>query len=273
MTYDIDLSFAQTEENTQQYPAIQADNYQPKLKDSIKLCLNDKSYSLLTDDAITKLKSTAYETEFGGNVTTVFSLPESARWIVLFKPQTFAYQKSSNEYLRIEKGTKFKENGLVSACKLHLCCVVDGDLILDRDGNPQVFTFNLKSLKTQIVDKMGSDKSGTLVGYNETIKKAVKSNGWLLHLFSLSLTAYPDKFVSKINGESSVACNFKMEDPKPLTKPQQKAINDLITTNKELRESFKDPYGINRQKQPEQSTINPQDAIADLYPDDGSILF
>lgn len=244
MTYTINLDYAQQDTQSQLYPAFQADNYQPKLRDKVSICLNEESVGTLSGNAVTLLDLTVLEAEFKSGITNVFGIRGDLRVMPLAMPQSFCFHKETSRYGRIEAGKKFKENGLVSAAKIHFCAAVGNELIIDDEGNPQVFTLNLKSSKTQLIKGTKATKGdGSLFGWNEQIKADHKAKGWLLHMFGFKLTAKPQQFTSSVTGDSSVGIVFELSDPQPIAPQHQKAIFDKLQ-DETLKENIKNPYKL-----------------------------
>lgn len=243
MTFTLDLSYAQPDTQSQLYPALQADNYQPKLKDKVSICLSEDSFLLLSEDTKNLLEFELLEAEFKGQPTDVFK-PKEIRLIPLAMPLSFCFHKESQRYRIIAAGVGFKGNGLVSASKIHFCAVSDKSLLLDDDGQPQIFTLNLKSSKTQLIKPMKPVKGdGSLFSWNEQMKSEYKAKGWLLHLFGFKLSAKPQTFTSASSGESSVGIIFELTDPQPIAPEHQKLVTERLQ-DPILKESIKNPYKI-----------------------------
>jgi hypothetical protein len=244
MTFTLNLDYSQPDTKAQLYPALQADNYQPKAKDKISICLNEESFMILSDRAKELLEFTVIEAEFKNGSTNIFQVNADLRVMPLAMPNAFCYHRPTERYRTIASGVTFKENGLVSASRIHFCASVGGELLLAEDGNPQVFTLNLKSMKTQLIRTQKPVKGdGSLYSWNEEMKAAYKGRGWLLHMFGFKLSAKPEKFVSRDSGDSSMGIMFELQDPQIIASEHQKLIHEELQSPV-LKESIKNPYKL-----------------------------
>lgn len=244
MTFTINLDYSQPDVQAQLYPAFQADNYQPKLKDKINICLNEESFLILSERTKELLDISLLEAEFKSGVTNVFQINADVRVMPLAMPNNFCFNKEASRYQAIAAGVKFKENGLVSASRIHFCAIVGDELLLAEDGNPQIFTLNLKSSKTQLCKPQKPAKGdGSLFSWNEEMKSQYKGRGWLLHMFGFKLGAKPQQFTSSISGDSSVGIIFELNAPAPIAPAHQKLVFDCLQ-DEVLKESIKNPYKL-----------------------------
>jgi hypothetical protein len=248
MTYAITSEYAQADTVTQLYPALQADNYQPKLKDKISICFNEESFNLLSLEAQSSLELSIIEAEFKSGTTNLFQIGADVRLMPLAMPLAFCFNKVTSQYSTIQAGVKFKENNIISAAKVHFCIIVNGVILMDEDEQPQVVTLNLKSLKTQLVKSRTPKKAdGSLWGWNEELKSQHNVRGWILHMFGFKLTAEPHKFVSAVSDDSSVGTIFKLSDPQVISPENQKLVFNRIQDTI-LKGNIINPYKLNRQQ-------------------------
>ncbi len=90
----------------QQFPAIQADNYQPRsLDEQIDFCISEESYQLMEDS------SPLFNTEiikcyFGRESVMMHKIISPVRWVFLTMPKIFLIDKKSKKikFLTLKKG-------------------------------------------------------------------------------------------------------------------------------------------------------------------------
>lgn len=241
-------------DDVQRYPALQADNYQPSnAKQQINLCLSTESVSILPETVLVPLGLEPGTADFGESEVEIGILPTAVRWVLLAPPKMFATDKATKEIFRIQKGQKLKDLGRVTLSRLLLAAVVEGIVLCDDAGLPQIFTLNLKSSKTALVGS-GRDAdcgmarnngNSTVFGLNKALCDHYKlKNTWLTHLVSVSLKAVPEKFKSSTSGDASWGIRFLLDGgAKPLSEDQQKVIFDLITTE-DFKALAEDPFRL-----------------------------
>lgn len=229
----------------QAFPAIQANDYQPKnTKVEIKMGLSEESLNLLDSSAVELLAPTPEQVFYGESEVSFFAFSPEVRWVIVGRPSLFVLDKESGEYSQLERGMKLAGTKKVTVSKLFLCCVCNGELILNAEGNPQIFTLNLKSSKTTLIGNYKSQPGdGTIASLNTGLAKHYQAKGWLTHLVSVGIKAIPEKFTSK-TGDSTVGIKFVLEaGAKPLTEQQQQIMFELAR-DPETIEMIKDPFGL-----------------------------
>ena len=266
--YALNSAYVQEmEEGGAQYPSIMADNYEPsKLKDKVFLGFPENSWDMLCESAQLQLAGVVSgqglgllpeslaavmaaivcEGEFATSHEVFTIVPATnVRWIVLGKPGLFAVDKEGN-YSRLIKGEKLKSAGKNTIARLYLAAITGDKLVADEDGEPQIFTLNLKSTKTKLIGKP-TDKpgSGTLSALNNGLQKHYKTKGWLGGLVSVEINAVTHKFDYTDGGaaKSSIGVMFTLgEGAKIIPEDCQKAIFDRI--DDDLKATMKDPFGV-----------------------------
>jgi hypothetical protein len=246
----INTKFAiQVEGEGQMFPVLQADCYLPRsMGEEISIGLGEDSFDMLSKDARSRLDVASSVATFGDDEVLFFSLPSELRVVVLGKPKLFVVNKDTNKYGNLTAGMVLAGTKNVTIAKMFMLLLdKNGDFVLNSEGNPQVFTLNLKSTKTALI---GNSKSkpgdGTLTSLNNALCKHYKTKGSLLHLVSLNLVAKPHRFTSASNAkDSSLGIMFAIQSNKVLPDAMQElAFN--VATDKTLLRVMADPFGVNR---------------------------
>lgn len=239
-----DYAIAATQE--QKYPALQADNYQPRnTKETINLCMAEQSVELLSSDTITALNFKPHAASFGEEEVTVFVPQADIGWSILSMPRLYLYDKETKQYSNLPAGIKLAGTKKVTAAKVFMCATVGGNLLLDNEGKPQVFTLNLKSSKTRLLKaQVPSPDDRTLYSLNAGLSKQHGVKGWIAHLATVDLYAVPEKFTSSVSGDTSLGVMFTLGTKIELLNPgNQRAVFDRIQ-DPDLQADMKDPYGL-----------------------------
>jgi len=232
------------------FPAIQASNYRPSLSESLSLVLTETFYDLLSEESRERLNAKTILCDYGGGDVLGFELPQHIRWVILNRPRLFAEHRETGVISQLVKGEKLAETGKRTISKLFLAAVLDDDLLLDSDGNPQVFTLRLTSNKTNLLGgKNNSKEEKTIFNLNEALNQRLgRKAEWLVPLVSVSLVAEPRKFASSF-GKSSVGVMFALKgDAKFLSPHQQQQIFDLISTD-EFKKLSNNPFESSERRQ------------------------
>lgn len=238
--------YALPDTQQQKYPAFQADDYQPKsLKSKINICLAESSVELLSPESIEQLNLEIKPVTFGENEANVFVPRSTVEFVFLGLPRLFLYDKETQRYEALTSGTKLAGTKKVTAAKLFMCVAIAGELLLDNDAQPQVFTLNLKSSKTSLLKaKFPSAGDGTLHSLNAALTKHYHLKGWITHLASVKLHAMPEKFTSSVSGDSSLGIKFALDGTAtPLSEPNQKAMFELLQ-HPDLLADLQNPYKL-----------------------------
>jgi hypothetical protein len=234
------------------YPAIQATNYRPlSLKDKIQLCIAESSYEKMDDAALTSLSEhgemgvAVFDRE--GTETSRIKLGAGIRFVALGIPSIFFLNKEENTILpRDTKVTLGKGSGIVTVTRLPLLVVLpDGNLLLNIDGEPQIFTLKLKSSKTMLVTGNRKDKEfKCLRDVQKGLQKhyRLSSRQGCLHLASLSIVAKPSMFSD--GKDSSLGVLFALSGgAKELDREKVLPIVQLMQ-QPETMQLLKDPFGL-----------------------------
>jgi hypothetical protein len=250
MTITINAEYAIASNDQQKYPALQADNYQPRnIKETINICLSEQSVELLSPETITKMDFKVSEVTFGDDDVNVFIPQAEIGWCILAMPRPYLFDKETSQYSKLQAGVKLAGTKKVTAAKVFMCGIIDGQLLLDTNGIPQVFTLNLKSSKTRLlkaITPQPDDK--TIYSLNTWLNKTYKVKGWVAHLASVDLWAVPEKFTSSVTGDSSLGIYFTLGTKiELLSDANQKLIFDRLQ-DPELKSDISDPYGLASQQ-------------------------
>jgi hypothetical protein len=159
----------------------------------------------------------------------------------------YAMDKETKEVHPLQKGQKLKTLNRVTAARLLLAMVIGDEVVLDNDGNPQIFTLKLTSTKTSLI---GGDRdavgASTIHSLNKSLAEYFKvKRQWLTHLVSVNIKVSPQKFTSSENGKSSVGVMFSLDGgAKALSPDNQKVLFDLVSSE-DFKELAADPFHLN----------------------------
>ena len=246
----------------QAYPALQVNNYKPRTKDEeISFCLSESSLDLINPNS-NLLETKITNCIYGREEVLMHEIVSDVRWVFLNIPRIFIQDKTTKEISFPQKGVKLFGTNKVTVAKCFLACLVGDELILDIEGEPQIFTLKLTSSKTQLIGyQNSSDKS--ILSLNREIQKHFKTKDNLVHLVSVNLEAKPKEFVSNHTGDSSLGVLYKLSgNAKVLNPQQQQQIFDLVNSE-EIQSLFDDPFGLKQS-----STHNEE-----IYSNDSDIDF
>lgn len=233
------------------YPSLQMSQYKSiGLADKLSLVLSPESLELmdLTKAASLDLmpKTCIYFDKNDDRLDIeMFEITADVRWVVLCKPKVLVVEKATGKIRPIAAGDNFVEMGLKTISKLFLCAVVEGNLILDKEDNPQIFTLKLQGLKTALIEDNKNKETKSIVSLNTGLCKhyGVK-NAWLTHLVSVGLEVYTYTF--KGDKGASVGGNFRLVgDAKVLSATEQKKAFQLANSE-DFQAIADDPFGLAR---------------------------
>lgn len=252
------------------YPWIQANIYQPRsLNEEINLVIPDDAFNMLRSGDQERLGAAATEISFGTESSLAFTFGPDVRWVILDYPRTFRLNKATKDVSYIQRGEKFGTT-YKAVSRVLLACLAKGDLVLDEDGNPQIFLLKLTGLKTNWIN--GKGKERTIRSLNEGLCKHWKagSRKWLGHLVSVDLCVKPKLFEGANDSSMGVMFGFSDSGAKPLTDAQQKLCFELRNTS-EFQDFSKNPFGIGAERS-SQSNRGDDDGTppADYYQDPGT---
>lgn len=281
MAYEtLNTSYAiPTEERGQQHPAIQASDYQPRGKDvPVNLVLSPASFDLLSDSAQALLPAVnTIPCYYGDETQDMIVIPDAVRWVPLGKPKLFKQDKSTGDVNELRRGDKFKGTNWRTATRLSLAAVIGhdskttGQVLLDGDGNPQIFTLKLTSSKTKLLSSRDAEDS-TLDSLNQAILKHKKlSRMSLLHLVSVGLKAVPTKFEGEKDSSWGVMFQFD-GGARELPEPIQSQMFTFVQSEA-VKELLQNPFGIGAQPQGNNNESQPYAAESVDYADADAIPF
>lgn len=227
------------EGESQKYPAIQLQQYTGLTpKSELFWCFSDDSIELINEDAKAKLKLENFETYFGDDETTLWKINAEIKFVPLFIPKIFKWNKLTGE---ISHNGKFTEGDRTIA-KLFCLLIADGHL------TDCVCTLKLKSFRTEEVigGKKGSE--GTLRNLSsELFKRGIgvkgKSN---IHFVNLCIVPGVKKY-QNANNDSSFGVFYTLSKAS-LNTPQDMVFISELIGDPELQKDILDPFGLNEEK-------------------------
>ena len=251
----------------QQFPAIQANNYQPRsLDEQIDFCLTEESYQLI-EDSLPLFNSEIIQCYFGRESVLMHKIISPVRWVFLNMPRIFLLDKKTKEISYNQKGVRLAGTNKVTVAKCFLVCLAENNLILDSEGKPQIFTLKLTSSKTELIGYGNSDpEMKTLVKFNSALQKhyKVRGNMNLLHLASLKLIVHPKEFTSRETGDSSLGVMFSIDGGgQSLTEAQQQQVFELIS-DEEIQAIFDDPFRLKQSQASQPQSVGDVNSLEDV---------
>ncbi len=251
----------------QQFPAIQANNYQPRsLDEQIDFCVSEESY-LLMEDSKPLFNTEIIQCYFGRESVLMHKIISPVRWVFLTMPRIFLLDKKTKEISYPQKGMRLAGTNKVTVAKCFLACLAENNLILDAEGKPQIFTLKLTSSKTELVGYGNSDSEmKTLMRFNSALQKhyKVKGNFNLLHLASLKLIVYPKEFVSRGTNDSSLGVMFSIDGSgQSLSEQQQQQVFELISSE-EIQAIFDDPFRLKQSQASQPQSVSSLNNLEDV---------
>jgi hypothetical protein len=146
---------------------------------------------------------------------------------------------------------------------------VGDEVLLNDEGEVQIFTLKMTSNKTALIGGYNDKDFGvsrnaegkTLTALNAGLEAHYNTSGWLTHLVSVDLVAYPYVFTSSSSKESSMGIRFGLEgNARPLSQASQElAFN--VCTNPKFQVKFSDPFGLNQKDSADRAVPISEDDI------------
>ena len=137
-------------QQTQEYPAIQVTDYQPRsLEQQIDFCISEDSYQLI-ENCNPLFNSEITQCIYNRESVLMHKIITPVRWVFLNMPRLFIKDKDKNEISYLKKGDNLSATRITIA-RCFMLCVIDGKLVRNYDGEPQIFTLNLTSNKTKLI--------------------------------------------------------------------------------------------------------------------------
>lgn len=256
-TAQLNPSYATKSSDRESLPVIMAENYEPKLKDTVNLCLLASKTHSMDEGELKSLNLTPSVVQYGNNDCHILTGLNSHRFVVLAKPNLYVMDKDTKKAVgRLQKGMKLgKQNKIITVAKVYLAILkADGSLLMDQSGFPQICTLKLTSTKTKLIFDNQDPNASTIDSLNKALQHKFKLTGNLVHLVSISIIAKPTKFSSLDDAKkSSVGIMFAFDgQARILSEQNQKAISDLIQGDRFI-EMNADPFGISKNSSKESS--------------------
>ena len=231
-------------------PALQVTNYKPRtLNEVIQFCVSADSVELLPDQTFEALQLTKDFVNYGQDDVKIGIINAPVRWICLGQPRLFLLNKAEKTYAPLTRGSI--PAGFVTATRLALVPYAGGNILLNNEGDPQIFTLKLTSNKTRIVAGSKGDRSGSIAGLNDALLKHYSQPRGLslVHLCSIEVTVKPERFTSSRTGESSTGVMYALGGAKPLPPSLQTVITDYVRTEF-VQGLLRDPFGLEQPPEP-----------------------
>ncbi|MGL5076121.1 MAG: hypothetical protein ACRDBG_09825 [Waterburya sp.] len=264
----IDLRFVeglQESSGGSRYAALQPDTKQPtNPKQVVRFGILKESLALLEESTVAAIQDKIETVNFDEDEVELCIIKPEVRFIICRKPIQFKYDRNAKEFLPSDGSPVEKGSGICTACKLHLGIVVDGKLLVNAAGEPEILT--LKLLSMNMGEFLGSAKKsvqgdGTLYSLNVGLQKFYEGKtGRKLtgvpfsHLVHVPLKPVP--ILRKSDRGNSWAVKYTMgTGAKELDVTEQEVMHGFITKNDEFIADYTDPFGISRKSS--QSTEEP----------------
>ena len=269
-TDKLNLDYGTLSTSGESLPVIMAENYAPKIKDQVALCLLADKTNGMDEGELASLKLTPSVVQYGNdddcNILT--GLNHDNRFVILAKPDLYVMSKDDKKILgRLQKGMKL--GAIITVAKLYLAVLkTDGSLVMDQSNEqPQIFTLKLTSTKTKLIFDNQNPKASTIDSLNRALKSHYKSANNLVHLVSVSIVANPTKFTSSTDAkQSSVGVMFAFEgSAKPLSDANQKLMSELVQSDRFI-ELNSNPFGMLGTKEPVESLDDSVEAESEDNP-------
>lgn len=247
-TAQLNPIYATKSSDRESLPVIMAENYEPKLKDTVNLCLLASKTHSMDEKELKSLNLTPSVVQYGNNDDChILTGLNSHRFVILAKPDLYVMDKDTKKVVgRLQKGMKLGK--IITVAKVYLAVLkADGSLVRDQSGFPQIFTLKLTSTKTKLIFDNQDPNASTIDSLNKALQNKFKLTDNLVHLVSISIIAKPTKFSSSDDAKkSSVGIMFAFDgQARILSEENQKAISDLIQGDRFI-EMNADPFGISK---------------------------
>jgi hypothetical protein len=189
---------------------------------------------------------TVKQTRLGKDDTVFFALPKDFRVVLLGIPRVFLVNKNTGEYSNLIKGMKLRGSDWVTVARMFLLLIgKDGEFVVAKDGNPQVFTVLLKSKRSDLVGNYKNPGDGTIIALNNALIKKYKTQGTLLHLVSMNLLAVPFEFTSSVTDATKLSVKFKFGAGYKTLPDEMQEAAFKVATDKALLKIMADPFRVN----------------------------
>jgi hypothetical protein len=247
------------EGESQRYPAIQLQQYTGLTpKSAVFWCFSDESISLISDDSKNKLKLEKFEAYFGDDEATLWKINAEIKFIPLFIPKIFKWNKNTNEISHNDrKSFNFKEGDRTIA-KCFFLLIADGQL------TDTLCTLKLKSFRTEEVIGGKKANEGTLKSLSsELFKRGIgvkgKSN---IHFVNIAITPGVKKY-QNANGDSSFGAYYTLTKAS-LNTPQNMVFISELLGDTQLQNDILDPFGLDEEKPITNTNVLSDEELADI---------
>lgn len=256
---ELNLAYAGDMGSGPKHPWIQASKYKGlEVGDDVSLIIIEEALNLIEETEQSKIMPFVGSTtvRFGGKDSLAFEVKEGVRWVILNYPRNFRMNKQTKEVSHIQRGEKFGQT-YKTISRVPLACLAGDELILGKDGLPQLFLLKLSGLKSNwISSKNESDR--TIAKLNEGLCDHWNAGRkWLGHLVSVSLQAYPKVFEGQGDSSTGVMFGFGKDNARVLTE-QQQALTFKLRNTQWFQDFCNDPFGISQSQGNEPAYTNAQ---------------
>jgi hypothetical protein len=239
----------------QRYPAIQLNQYiglQPK--SDLFWVMTKDSVDLVSEADQAVLKLSPIEIYYGEDAETMFRIGAKIKFIPLFIPKVFKWNKLTGE---ISQNGKFVEGDRTIA-KLFCLVLAEGNL------TNTIVTLKLKSFRTEEVIGGKKPTEGTLRSLsNELYKRGIgvrgKSN---IHFVNIAINPTVKTYQSR-NNESSRGVSYQL-DKASLNTPQNMVFISELLGDPELQKDILDPFGLDEEKPITNTNVLSDEELADI---------
>lgn len=243
----------------QRYPVLQLSNSKPKATEKTSFVLAEKSYKMLSADALKKLGAIETAVYFGNSDKPEDCMEITADFRLVFWgiPAIFYAPKGqSNKYDQMREKKGKMEKGEMTVSRILVSFVVNNEIVKKDDDTPQFFTFKLTSFGTDLMAKR-------LPELRDVIKKAANCNNSLLHLVHCGIALSPVLRKSKETTESSWAVDLNIVDYIPFPKAEHANLFS-IASSEEVRSFMQDPFYLQqRQEQSSAQEVSDRKSVLD----------
>jgi hypothetical protein len=178
----------------------------------------------------------------------MFRLPAGMRWIPLSDAVSYYVSKDG---IRFNRALDRRPDEKSASWWLFALLTPDNRIILDKTGNPQIFTFKVTSYNEgELKGKYYTPEDNSIRGVNKAIQEATNGSEtynpkvWMAHLSAIQVKSTPKNRASSITGESSSSFGYEVDpDVQILPEDLQTVIDEFVNTP-EFKALSKNPKGI-----------------------------
>lgn len=240
----INQAYLIPDDGGQALPFLMASDYQPRtLQDKLNLVITKEVVEVLPEEIQIKLAVMDQSIVLGGETKEAYDLSH-CEWVILTKPAGYyVYDKSIDRIRKQVRGEDWSSN-LSTVARVFLACAVNGEVLMDGQGNIQIFTLKLSGTRCNWIYK--GDRS--MIGLNKALckKYGVPSGNWLTHLVSVGISPVP--YATEYEGQKNIRTRFEFSSgrgAKPLADIYQAACFALVLSD-DFKTLMSDPFGVER---------------------------